>query len=139
MPPDAPMNPRRAWLVLLFPALVVAAWASTQLGLFGFLPPCKLNQLTGFYCPGCGGTRAFQALARADLPGAMRMNPLGVILISAVALLVLRTSWEAAFPDRRWPRWPITDRWAWWTVGGIALFFVLRNLPWSPFTLLAPH
>ena len=35
---------------------------------------CVFNKLTGFYCPGCGLTRAMHALVHFDLPRAIRMN-----------------------------------------------------------------
>ena len=35
--------------------------------LIDFAGPCVLNMLTGFYCPGCGGTRAMFALAKGDI------------------------------------------------------------------------
>ena len=38
-----------------------------HIDLIGFAGPCVLNALTGFYCPGCGGTRAVFALAKGDI------------------------------------------------------------------------
>lgn len=38
---------------------------AVKYGLFRFMgpvPPCSLHTLTGYYCPGCGGTRAVIAL-----------------------------------------------------------------------------
>ena len=37
---------------------------------------CALKTVTGIPCPTCGGTRAIGCLARWDLVGALRMNPL---------------------------------------------------------------
>ncbi|MBQ2106068.1 MAG: DUF2752 domain-containing protein, partial [Lachnospiraceae bacterium] len=28
--------------------------------------PCVVQELTGLYCPGCGGTRALKALLKGD-------------------------------------------------------------------------
>lgn len=39
---------------------------------------CVFRMAAGFYCPGCGGTRAFQELFRADLPGAVYYHPAAV-------------------------------------------------------------
>ena len=33
------------------------------------LPPCVFHKWTGYYCPGCGGTRAVKALLRGDVIG----------------------------------------------------------------------
>jgi len=34
--------------------------------LYSVLPGCMLYRLTGFYCPACGGTRAFVAFLRGE-------------------------------------------------------------------------
>lgn len=52
-----------------------------------FLPnvgtfPCVLNSLFGFYCPGCGGTRAIRALFRGKLILSLWYHP--VVLYGAV-------------------------------------------------------
>jgi hypothetical protein len=132
---------RRVLFISLFPALtavgLVLAWAGFLDT--GLMPPCLIHEWTGLHCPGCGGTRAFQALARFDLIGALRMNLLGTIFVIWVALVVLRTSWEAAFPQRRWRRFPFDERWLWGALILVIGFTVLRNVPNWPFSLLAPH
>ncbi|MDY3918710.1 MAG: DUF2752 domain-containing protein [Candidatus Limivivens sp.] len=48
-------------------------------GLFslkGLLPPCLFHVITGGYCPGCGGTRAVEALLQGNLTGALKYHPL---------------------------------------------------------------
>jgi len=132
---------RRILLVSLFPVLttigLIVAWAGFLES--GLVPPCLIHEWTGLHCPGCGGTRAFQALAHGDLMGALRMNILGTAFVLWVALLVLRTSWEAAFPQQRWRRFPFDDRWVWGALILMIGFTVLRNVPGWPFSLLAPR
>lgn len=38
--------------------------------------PCLFHLLTGLYCPGCGGTRAFRALLAGNLLLSIRYHPL---------------------------------------------------------------
>jgi Protein of unknown function (DUF2752) len=50
---------------------------------------CTLKTFTGIPCPTCGGTRAIGCLARLDLLGALRMNPLvAIVALSAIPWLV---------------------------------------------------
>ena len=96
---------------------------------------CVFNKLTGFYCPGCGLTRAMHALVHFDLPRAIRMNAFFILSTPLVALLVWRVyhplpaMLEAAIR-------PLANPWPW--VIAVPMFAVLRNLPWYPFYLLAP-
>lgn len=53
------------------------------------MPACNFRLVVGIPCPGCGGTRAFAALAGGDVRRALAMNPLAVV--GALAAL-------AAFP-----------------------------------------
>lgn len=102
-----------------------------------WLPRCPFHELTGLYCPGCGSTRALHALAHGELAAACRFNPLVVLalpLLAAWAVArVCKTLRGDATPVRQPPRAA--------TVALVVLvaYFVLRNLPWWPFALLAPH
>lgn len=49
-------------------------------------PPCPLLHLTGWQCPGCGGTRAMYSLLHGDILGSIAMNPLVVAGYLAVAI-----------------------------------------------------
>jgi len=46
------------------------------------LPPCLFHKWTGYYCPGCGGTRAVKALLRGDVISSFFYHP--VVLYGAV-------------------------------------------------------
>lgn len=44
---------------------------------------CYMYRMTGYYCPGCGGTRAVQALLHMELMQSLRCHPVvlpGVIM-----------------------------------------------------------
>ena len=99
------------------------------------LPPCPFRALTGLYCPGCGSTRCLHALAHLDLAGALAMNPLLVLSLLPLAVLVLHGA--GLLPRRLLPLRNALAAPKPWLVALIG-YAVLRNLPWLPFTLLAP-
>ena len=106
-----------------------------------YYPKCQLHSLTGLHCPGCGMTRFASALLQGDLPQAAAYNALGLVALPFAAVWTLQQVWAwlwGATP-RRWfsPKW--YERVSISFVGVMAVFFVLRNLPVAPFTLLAPH
>jgi hypothetical protein len=96
---------------------------------------CPFKILTGLDCPGCGATRATNALLRGHPGVAADQNLLFVMLLPvasvAYALWVLRSTGVAA-PDA-----PSTRRWVPVLIGLVAAFWALRLLPWEPFTWLA--
>lgn len=103
-----------------------------------WFPGCLLHRLTGLHCPGCGMTRAAYASLHGDFGAAFRFNPLGMILLpgALVAIALELLVWVRGKPL------PVTlrvgGRWAWAMVVLILLFWVLRNIPLWPCTLLAP-
>ena len=73
---------------------VVAAHAAAAVFFAGrnpytseILPPCPILHLTGWQCPGCGGTRSAYSLLHGDLLGALAMNPIVPALYVAAVLL----------------------------------------------------
>jgi hypothetical protein len=53
---------------------------------------CALRNLTGIPCPTCGMTRSFCHIARGDLAGASRLQPLGLVLFPMLAVLLVRSA-----------------------------------------------
>jgi hypothetical protein len=115
--------------------LGVLASAHT-VGAAGF-PECPFHRLTGLYCPGCGTIRAIHALLHGDPLSAFRYNPLAVLSLPLLILLALESAGEIGWIPIKWCP-PVTSRIskaAPWVIIG---YGVLRNLPFFPFTLLAP-
>ena len=91
-----------------------------------YFPSCPFYELLHLYCPGCGSTRAAFYFLHGDIAGVFRSNPIFLPTILLVVLLILN-------PKRM--RRPVIVR---TYVILLFLFWFLRNLPWYPFTLLAP-
>jgi hypothetical protein len=105
---------------------------------YSFYPRCFFHDLTGLHCPGCGGTRCAFALLHGDLAQAAAYNILVLIYLPYLSLTGLNACWHAVFDrpmySRKMPAWTIRA-----TAVLMVLFWILRNLPYAPFTLLAPH
>ncbi|MEI6674882.1 MAG: DUF2752 domain-containing protein [Verrucomicrobiota bacterium] len=101
---------------------------------------CYFRRLTGCHCPGCGGTRAFFALLRGEVGLAWRMNPLLPAGVATGGLFALLHAMEQFSNGRvrRSPRFHMPPAAGWWLGGVLVAFWLLRNLPWWPCTLLAP-
>ncbi|MDO4294535.1 MAG: DUF2752 domain-containing protein [bacterium] len=51
-----------------------------------FRLPCAFRRLTGYYCPGCGGTRAFRALLHGRIRESLYYHPLVLYMAIVFAL-----------------------------------------------------
>lgn len=101
-------------------------------------PKCQLYQLTGWYCSGCGATRATFALLHGRLEEAARMNVLAVVVLPMVVVFAMRSLWRWAQGGTA--RSSAPSPWLAILVAVVLIGFgVVRNLPWPPFTWLAPH
>ncbi len=89
-------------------------------------PRCLFHALTGLYCPGCGGTRALYWLLHGEFFRSLRYN----LLLLPMGGYLLGLLWVPSLSRR-------TDL-ACGVAAVLLLFFLLRNLPWFPFSLLAP-
>src|SRR5688500_20303324 len=62
-------------------------------------PSCLFHDLTGWYCPGCGITRALHALVHFEVARAFAMNALLVVSLPLLAAMALQGfSSRAALP-----------------------------------------
>lgn len=94
---------------------------------FPYWPKCMLYQTTGLHCPGCGCTRALSALLHGDIHKCFTNNILFIpsIIVAVIVFLCPKLMKSRCF--------------TWGFITIVVLFFILRNLPWQPFCLLAPH
>ncbi len=104
----------------------------------GIFPACPVNRLTGTYCPGCGTCRAIHSMLHGEFVQAARLNIMTVALLPVVLYGLV---FEAVFrlTGKRLHK-VILPAWVIWCLFGLIIgYWVLRNIPYYPFCLLAPH
>ena len=77
--------------------------------------PCIFHEITGLYCPGCGGTRAMFSLIKLDFYQAMRYNALIILFPILIIILMVNKKIPKA---------------VWYIILIIVILFgIIRNIP----------
>lgn len=94
----------------------------------GVFLPCPFRELTGWWCPGCGLTRATHHLFRGDVTQAFRYNVLVLVVLGAIVAGWVTWLAQASGRPSRWVmRIPL---WAQLAAGSVLVAYgVVRNLP----------
>lgn len=99
---------------------------------------CPFKVLTGLDCPACGGQRSVHHLLHLEIFQALRYNAFFVLLIPYLLFLIYyeirKVFWEIPKPNNFF----ISSKMLWIFLISLLIFGIIRNLPWYPFTLLAP-
>lgn len=103
----------------------------------GIFPPCPFFALTGYYCPGCGTLRGLHQLLHGNVDAALGLNALMVLSVPFLAYALVSLVLEV-FRGRPLPRLFRSPYWTRAIFVIVIAFWVLRNIPVYPFTLLAP-
>ena len=107
--------------------------------LSGKTPPCIFYEVTGLYCVGCGAGRCMLSLLRGELYAAFRYQPLLFVSFPFLVYYVLKVYIAFVFGRDALPFPDIRNRWFGITVTAVIIaYWILRNIPVFPFTLLAP-
>lgn len=124
-------------LVILAP-LVVLALAGTTLFLWGdffaeaarrLSPGCFSRKWFHVYCPGCGGTRAFCALAKGDFLSVLKYNCWWIPTAFVLAGEYVDWALEKLFPQRNFPGWKKARRtWLNFYLVFTVAYMVARNI-----------
>lgn len=98
--------------------------------------PCTIFQATGFYCSGCGSSRALRSILHFDFYQALRYNaiftfalPFLAAYFGALAISFIRFGEDRI--SKKIPLWLV-----WVFIAAAILYGVLRNIP--AFDFLAP-
>ncbi len=100
-------------------------------------PSCPFLSLTGLFCPGCGTLRALHQLLHGHLGTALDFNPLAIISLPFLAYSYLSFALEV-IRGKPLARIFIKAKWIWFFLEAIIAFWIVRNIPFEPFSLLAP-
>lgn len=63
------------WILIVITIAYRMIVTVTGLNLLAYNPPCAFHMLTGFYCPGCGGTRAVIAFSHGQIVRSFLLHP----------------------------------------------------------------
>lgn len=131
----------RGWWRLLAVALAAASALGVLLAFNPagsvVFPPCPFHALTGLYCPGCGTLRALHHLLHGRPLQALGLNLLTVISLPFLGY-ALASETLLATVGKRLPGVRLPASWIWALLVAIMLFWIFRNIPVYPFTILAP-
>jgi Protein of unknown function (DUF2752) len=122
-------------IVLAVLTIVIAAfyffWNPSEIT---SLPICPFKNLTGFYCPGCGGQRAFHQILHGNFFEAFHSNLLVYIFLP---FFILKIS-DELFDTTNSKFFLLDNKGIWIFLGFLICFTILRNLPLYPFNQLIP-
>lgn len=101
----------------------------------GVIPVCPTKALLGLDCPGCGSLRMIYSLLHGDLLAAVKFNALALVGLGLLIIAYLTWTYGrivgrhiVGWQQRRWAA--VT------TLVVVSAWFVLRNLPFAPFSAL---
>ena len=119
---------------------IIAAGAILLLYFFvepknGNLPKCVFHELTGLYCPGCGGQRSFHALLHGQLLTAINFNLLFILFLPLIIYFTLVFLFGKKYSPSSFI---YKTKFSVAIVIIVISFWILRNLPFAPFSWLAP-
>ena len=100
-------------------------------------PRCVFNSLTGYYCPGCGSQRAIHSLLHLDFAGVVSYNFLFIPAFLIILYHYLHPVFNR-FLGLKLPNVFYFRSTPWIILGVVILFWILRNIPVYPFSVLAP-
>ena len=126
---NRPMRAALVWTTLVAGATYLFIF---EPGKSGFFPACPFRALTGFTCPGCGGTRGLHCLLHGDVVAAFEFNPL--LILSLPFFLYALVRYTNAAVRGRPLKWNQPDaKYIWMLFAVILSFWVFRNTPFYPF------
>ena len=101
----------------------------------GNLPKCFFHELTGLFCPGCGVQRSFHALLNGHILTAIDYNLMFILLLPLIIYFILAFTLGKKYSPSSFIYKPAFS----FTVLIVVVsFWILRNIPFTPFSWLAP-
>ena len=120
----------------------IVACVSAVLFLFdpatsSFYGRCPFHWLTGLHCPGCGTLRALSRLLHLNIAAAFRFNAMTVLSMPFM-MYAFASRASIGLRGKPLPKFFVPAQWIWGLFALILAFWLLRNIPLYPFSLLAP-
>ncbi len=102
-----------------------------------YYPVCPFYALTGLHCPGCGTLRGLHQLLHGNFIAAFDYNPYSMLALPLLGYAflssLLLTAWGKKLPTPF-----LHPALIWALLAAVVSFWMLRNVPFYPLTILAP-
>lgn len=105
---------------------------------YSFFLPCPFKSITGYHCPGCGSQRAIHQLSHGNILGAFGYNSLMVLSLPLLFYGFGIKIWNYVFASQKRAKLFYSPFFIYGYFGIVLIYWVVRNLPFAPFNLLAP-
>lgn len=92
------------------------------------LGPCLFHLLTGYYCPGCGGTRAVRFLLQGQFWDSFRYHPLVLYTAAVGGWFMMSQTIERMSRGRISIGMHFRDVYLWIALGIVVVNFLIKNL-----------
>lgn len=102
-------------------------------------PRCIFNAVTGLYCPGCGSQRALSSLLHGELWQAINYNALFILCLPLLCYSSLIAVINISRKEQLVQHIFYSTLFVKVFLAAVIIFWIVRNLSFYPFNLLAPH
>ena len=89
------------WTAIFIGFVMIVLMNVVQFDFLELVPPCGFRFMTGFYCPGCGGTRAVRALLQGKILLSFLYHPF-VLYCVTIAGVFMMTNTLQLLGKNRW-------------------------------------
>jgi len=140
MPLSSPkFSPRVIWSFFLVAVLfgLFLLWKFDPVTA-GFFPPCIFNKATDLYCPGCGATRACDALVEGKINQAFGYNPLFIVCFPFALFFLARSVWLGVVKNEQLEVPQRLSKYLLALAIVTIAFGVVRNLPFGELAWMRP-
>lgn len=116
------------WICIILALVLSLAWKNGYLLWIFPANGCTLHNLTGYYCPGCGGTRAIYALLHGHVLRSLFYHPIVVYTAVFAGWFMLSQTIEKASRGRLAIGMHYRDIYLWIALAIVLLNWLVKNL-----------
>lgn len=119
---------RIGWCCLGFLALLALLMRLWPGLIINFQQGCLFYKVTGFYCPGCGGTRALLALSRGQILTSLLLHPFVFYTMAVGGWFMVSQTAERLSKGRFSIGMKYRDIYLWLALAIVAVNFLVKNV-----------
>ncbi len=116
------------WALVFVAGICLLIYRAMPLPYTKLMMPCIFHSVTGFYCPGCGGTRAVSALLHGRIAASFVCHPLVPCAAITAGWFLISQSIERLSRHRVKIGMKYRDVYIWAALGIVILNFIVKNL-----------